>query len=103
MRAFEVIKIGSELLKNKKIQSHILDSELLLSKTIKKSREEILVNLDQIIDKKSFLIFKKYIKIYLQTTLKILTLLMQNIEIELLNLSLLQLLTFSELFRAGLL
>tara|TARA_Y200000002_G_scaffold347679_1_gene323034 strand:- start:1991 stop:2830 length:840 start_codon:yes stop_codon:yes gene_type:complete len=62
MRAFEVIKIGSELLKNKKIQSHILDSELLLSKTIKKSREEILVNLDQIIDKKSFLIFKKYLQ-----------------------------------------
>ena len=62
MRAFEVIKIGSELLKNKKIQSHILDSELLLSKTINKSREEILVNLDQIIDKKSFLVFKKYLQ-----------------------------------------
>jgi len=62
MRAFEVIKIGSELLKNKKIQSHILDSELLLSKTINKSREEILVNLDQMIDKKSFLVFKKFLQ-----------------------------------------
>ena len=46
MRAVEIIKIGSDLLKKKRIQSHILDSELLLSKTLNKSREEILVNLD---------------------------------------------------------
>ena len=62
MRAVEVIKIGSDLLKKKRIQSHILDSELLLSKTLNKSREEILVNLDQQINKRNFVIFKKYLQ-----------------------------------------
>ena len=62
MRAVEVIKIGSDLLKKKRIQSHILDSELLLSKTLNKSREEILVNLDQQINKRSFVVFKKYLQ-----------------------------------------
>ncbi len=33
MRAFEAIKIGSDLLKKRNIQTHSLDSELLLSKT----------------------------------------------------------------------
>ena len=42
MKAFEIIKIGSNLLKEKEIPSFILDSEILLSKTLKKSREEIL-------------------------------------------------------------
>ena len=44
MKISEIIKIGSNLLKEKKIQSHILDSELLLTKTLNKSREEILIN-----------------------------------------------------------
>ena len=61
MKALEIIKMGSSLLKNKKISSHILDSELLLSKTLKKSREEILVNLDKKIDKKKFLVFERYL------------------------------------------
>ena len=38
MKAIEIIKMGSSLLKDKKISSYILDSELLLSKTLKKSR-----------------------------------------------------------------
>ena len=62
MRAVEIIKIGSDLLKKKRIQSHILDSELLLSKTLNKPREEILVNLDQQINKRNFVIFKKYLQ-----------------------------------------
>ena len=62
MRAVEIIKIGSDLLKKKRIQSHILDSELLLSKTLNKPREEILVNLDQQINKRSFVVFKKYLQ-----------------------------------------
>ena len=62
MKAFEIIKKGSNLLKEKKIPSHILDSEILLSKTLKKSREEILTNLDQKINNKDFLIFKKLFK-----------------------------------------
>ena len=62
MKASEIIKIGSNLLKEKKIQSHILDSELLLSKTLNKSREEILINLDQKIDKKDISTFKEYLQ-----------------------------------------
>ena len=62
MKVSEIIKIGSNLLKEKKIQSHILDSELLLSKTLNKSREEILINLDQKIDKKNISTFKEYLQ-----------------------------------------
>ena len=47
MRAIEAIKSGSQLLRESKVESHILDSELLLAKILKKSREEILINLDQ--------------------------------------------------------
>jgi release factor glutamine methyltransferase len=61
MNTFEAIKFGSNLLKENKIQSYILDSELLLSKTLKKSREKILTNLDTDIKKKYFNIFKEYL------------------------------------------
>ena len=47
MNAIELINLGSDLLKAKNIQSHILDSEILLSKILEKSREQILINLDQ--------------------------------------------------------
>ena len=36
MKILEAIKFGSKLLKEKNISSHILDSEILLSKNIKK-------------------------------------------------------------------
>ena len=62
MKALEIIKIGSNLLKKKRIPSHILDSEILLSKTLNKSREEILVNLDKNINEKKILLFKEYLK-----------------------------------------
>ena len=62
MKAFEVIKIGSKFLKENKIPSSILDSEILLSKTLNKTREEILTNIEQKIDKKKFLLFKKYLQ-----------------------------------------
>ena len=45
MKALEVIKIGSNLLKEKKIPAYILDSEILLSKTLNISREEMLGSL----------------------------------------------------------
>ena len=61
MKAFEIIRIGSIVLKEKNIKSHILDSELLLSKTLNKSREEILVNLDRKLKKCNILKFKKYL------------------------------------------
>ena len=62
MKVFEIIKIGTKILKEKKIPSSILDSELLMSKTLNKTREEILTNLDQKIEKKNILVFKKYLK-----------------------------------------
>jgi release factor glutamine methyltransferase len=61
MNTLEAIKFGSDLLKEKKISSHILDSELLLSKTLNKSRETILTNLYEDIKKKNFSIFKEYL------------------------------------------
>ena len=62
MKALEIIKIGSNLLKEKKIPSHILDSEILLSKTLNRSREEILVNLDKNINEKKISLFREYLK-----------------------------------------
>ncbi len=50
------------MLKKSKIPSHLLDSEILLSKTLNKSREDILVNFDQNIKNKSVLEFKRYLK-----------------------------------------
>jgi len=61
MNAFEIIKFGSNLLKEKKISSFILDSEILLSKTLNKTRENILTNLDQKINTKNILAYKKYL------------------------------------------
>ena len=62
MNAFEVIKIGSKTLKDSNISSHILDAEILLSKTLNKSREEVLVNLEQIIKKSDVTKFNKYLQ-----------------------------------------
>ncbi len=59
MKVFEAIKIGSNLLKEKKITSHVIDSEILLSKILDKSREEVLINLDQNICEKNILLFNK--------------------------------------------
>ena len=61
MNAFEIIKFGSNLLKEKKIPSFILDSEILLSKTLNKTRENILINLDQKINSKNISAFKEYL------------------------------------------
>ena len=61
MNAFEIIKFGSNLLKEKKISSFILDSEILLSKTLNKTREDILINLDQKINTKNISTFKEYL------------------------------------------
>ena len=61
MKASEAIKLGSNILKECKIPSFILDSEILLSKTLNKSREEILTNLNQKIEHHDILVFKDYI------------------------------------------
>ena len=60
----EIIKLlnnGSKILKDKNIASHILDSEILLSKTLNKTREQLLSNLNIKIDKKKIYQFKKLI------------------------------------------
>ena len=56
-----MIKLGSNLLKEKKIPSFILDSEILLSKTLNKTREDILINLDQKLNTKNILAYKEYL------------------------------------------
>ena len=62
MKADEMIKIGSSFLKENKISSHILDSEILLSKVLNKSREEILINLNQKIEKRNIRLFENYLQ-----------------------------------------
>ena len=61
MKMQELIKVGYNFLKDKKISTYIIDSELLLSKTLNKSREEILVNFNQNINNKNILTFKEYL------------------------------------------
>ena len=62
MNAFEIIKFGSNFLKEKKIPSFILDSEILLSKILNKTRENMLINLDQKINTKNISAYKEYLK-----------------------------------------
>ena len=47
MEILELINNGSIKLKNKNIYSHKLDSEILLSRVLNKTREELLINLNQ--------------------------------------------------------
>ena len=61
MKILEVIKKGSKLLKEKNIPTHILDSELLLSKSLNKSREEVLINLEQNLNNKALKKFNNYL------------------------------------------
>ena len=61
MRVLEAIKAGSKLLKEKNISTYVLDSELLLSKCLKKPREEILINLEQNINEKVLVDFNDYL------------------------------------------
>ena len=55
----DLIKIGSETLKKREISSHLLDSELLLSRLLKCSREKLLTSEDQMIPKTIELDFNK--------------------------------------------
>jgi release factor glutamine methyltransferase len=47
MNVLELLNQGSRHLKQKKITSHRLDSEILLSKVLNKRREDVLINLSQ--------------------------------------------------------
>ncbi len=61
MKALELINIGSNKLRMNSIKSFILDSEILLSKTLNKKREEVLVDLNQKVENIKILEFFKYI------------------------------------------
>tara|TARA_B100000989_G_scaffold279533_1_gene242228 strand:+ start:459 stop:1304 length:846 start_codon:yes stop_codon:yes gene_type:complete len=59
MNYLQVIKYGSYKLKLHNIESHMLDSELLLSFVLKSTREQILTKLNSNIKKNNFEEFKK--------------------------------------------
>ena len=59
MNYLQAIKFGSYKLKINNIESHILDSELLLSFVLKSSREQILTKLNTNIKMNNFEEFKK--------------------------------------------
>ena len=61
MNRLELLNQGSKQLKNQKIKSFRLDSEILLSKTLDKKREDILINLDREVEHDNLLKFKKLI------------------------------------------
>ena len=61
MEILELINNGSKKLKNKKIYSHKLDSEILLSKVLNKTREELLINLNKKIEPKKINDFYKLV------------------------------------------
>ena len=61
MNAHEIIKFGSNFLKERRVQSYILDTEILLSKVLNKSREKLLIDLNQNVSAKNLLTFKEYL------------------------------------------
>ena len=61
MKAIEAIKSGSKFLKENKVTSHILDAEILLSKSLNQSREEIMINLEQNLNNKEMSVFHEYL------------------------------------------
>ncbi len=62
MNALQLLNIGSSKLKNKRILSHRLDSEILLSNVLRKKREKILINLNQKIKQDNIKKFDKLIQ-----------------------------------------
>ena len=62
MNALELINYGSNELRKAGISSSSLDSEIILSKILKKEREKILINLKQEIDQIKVSKFKKLVK-----------------------------------------
>ena len=62
MQINKLIDYGSSQLKDKKISSHKLDSEILLSKVLRKTREELLINSEIKISSKKISQFNKLLK-----------------------------------------
>ena len=62
MNILELLNQGSKELNLNNIKTHILDSEILLSKILNKSREKILLNPKQEVKLEDTIKFKKLIK-----------------------------------------
>ena len=62
MEILKLINFGSKNLKDYKIQSHMIDSELILSNILKKSREHLIINSNKKVSKKVINLFNKLIK-----------------------------------------
>ena len=62
MKTIDLINLGANLLKRRNIPSHILDSELLLSNILKKSREEVLISYEQKIDSKNISKYRGHLR-----------------------------------------
>ena len=62
MKIENALKKANSILKNNYIKSSLLDCELLLSKAINQNREYVILNLDQKIKEKDYLIFTKLIE-----------------------------------------
>ena len=61
MNYLQALNYGSKLLKLKNIYTSNLDTELLLSKAVRLTREKILINLESEINKKQLNLFKKFV------------------------------------------
>ena len=61
MKIIQLLNSGSQILRNNNIKTYKLDTELLLSKVLKKKREELLVNMDKKIDHKKVALFNALI------------------------------------------
>ena len=61
MKYYDLLKFGSKHLKSKNISSYNLDSELLLAKLLNSSREQILINLNNEVDDKFLIPYKRLI------------------------------------------
>ena len=62
MNLGDALALGNKILKFNNINSHSLDSELLLAKTLSISREELLINLNSKIEKNIFNNYKRLIR-----------------------------------------
>ena len=61
MIILDLLSSGSKILKSKKVQTHQLDSEIILSSILKKKREQIIINSEEIVSKKNINNFNKLI------------------------------------------
>ena len=61
MNVSELLNSGAKKLKQNKIETHLLDSELVLSSLLKKQRENLLIDLNKEVSKKTINDFERLI------------------------------------------